>query len=436
MRHHVAVVSFGFHAPDLQGQLIKSSAVIHWLLAQGHRVSVLAAVQPGWEGVDRQVQALRRLGAEVETFPVPAARPRAALARAAWLLRRQPVEAYFPSRPAWAAVHRRLDALMPDVLLLLHYGGLALAHDYDRTPKMVLFTDPLHLVAYYDWRYAFGRDRWTVWLWRGANVLKMRREQVPYLAAMIRRCQASGAVAAHHAAWYARISGRPCRYLATPVTDAAGPGWRALRCEAPEDRPRKILWVSPLGAPVNLPAIGLTVRHIIPGLNRRWGPDRYQLHFVGRPDGLPQSLARLAARDPQVKIRGFVESVDEEFLSADVVLVPTPITLGFRNRIASALSYGCCVVSHTANRAGMPELVHEDNVLMAGDGPGLVTQIIRALSDHPLRHRLQQRARATFEHSYADTVCERTAAELFRVAAPRPAERALAAAEARGRDAG
>jgi glycosyltransferase involved in cell wall biosynthesis len=158
------------------------------------------------------------------------------------------------------------------------------------------------------------------------------------------------------------------------------------------------------------------VREVVPVLDAHLRPDGYEVHFVGRSEGAPRELVELAAKRPNIKIRGFVDSADEEFLSVDILLALNPIRLGNRLRIASAFSFGCCVVSHVANQCGMPELRHDYNVLLAEKGKDIALAVVRALSDEPLRRRLGENGRKTYENAYSDSACAKIEAHLIRIA--------------------
>src|SRR5439155_8065152 len=128
------------------------------------------------------------------------------------------------------------------------------------------------------------------------------------------------------------------------------------------------------------------------------GADGFDVEIVGAHEPPPRLQPALDSH-PAVHLRGHVEPPDEEFLRADVVLVPTPIETGPRVRILSAFSYGCCVVAHTANRLGIPQLVHGENVLLA-DREGLAGQTLAALRDSGLRARLGRRGRELYEAGF------------------------------------
>jgi polysaccharide biosynthesis protein PslH len=121
-------------------------------------------------------------------------------------------------------------------------------------------------------------------------------------------------------------------------------------------------------------------------------------------------------RHPTVHLRGYVEDVNREFLSSDVLLVSTPINLGTRTRIIEGFSYGCCVVAHEANGLGIPQIVHGKNALLGKDGSELADAVIRVLTDRSLRERLQSNARRTYEENFSiESAGARLTAELEKI---------------------
>src|SRR5262249_31398675 len=114
---------------------------------------------------------------------------------------------------------------------------------------------------------------------------------------------------------------------------------------------------------------------------------------------------------PSVRRRGYVEDIETELLTCDVLLVPTDSAIGFRTRIAEAMSYGCCVVAHESNALGMPELNHGHNALLPQNGADLAKLTAQCLRDPDLRQRLGVAGRRIFEerldgHKVCDEMVE------------------------------
>ena len=148
------------------------------------------------------------------------------------------------------------------------------------------------------------------------------------------------------------------------------------------------------------------------------GADGFEARIVGGYEP-PPKLAPLLDR-PSVRFLGHVEEPAEEFRSATVMLVPNSIPLGVRVRILTGFSYGTCVVSHSANTQGIPELAHGWNALLAGSGAELADAALAAIGDPRLREGLRTRARQTYEESFAPPVAAGRIAETLARIAARP----------------
>ncbi len=139
---------------------------------------------------------------------------------------------------------------------------------------------------------------------------------------------------------------------------------------------------------------------VLPRLNRMTSLPPFEVHVIGGGE-LPSEAQNLV-KSPLVKRRGYVENIVPELSSTDVFLVPTPIPLGIRVRVLTALSYGVCIVAHQANASGIPELVHDQNSLLSSSPQQMTEHIVRALTDANLRDRLSEGARRTYEENFSE----------------------------------
>lgn len=164
----------------------------------------------------------------------------------------------------------------------------------------------------------------------------------------------------------------------------------------------KIVLVGYVTGNATLPGLKLLGEAIAPSLEKTLSPQelaRLEIHIIGRGT-LPKAVALLFESRPYIKVRGYVENLSAELNTSSIVLVPTPIELGFRTRIAEAFMYGACVIAHQANAKGMPELIHGENILLGASGPEIANHMADCLRNPSRRQKLSVRARETYVQQY------------------------------------
>jgi glycosyltransferase involved in cell wall biosynthesis len=417
------VVSGGVPNPSASGGAVTAWGVLTHLLGEGHEVDVVALRDPEHydptdTAQDQRVRAVEARGARVVQLVSGStdyfrSRPRGLGARIgrAWKPRDEELFPYLVDR---GAVGEAVDALDPDVAFVYHFEALA-ASGAIRAPRLAVVGDPPHLSAVYRFRDELPDPRA---LRRVVRLQAQVRHQPRLLVRLLNECEASGAFAAHHAAWLRSRGATDCAYYRTPIPD---PGVRPSERD-PSERP-VVLLVGHLKGIVTLDGMRLFTRVVLPRLETALGADGFEARVLGGYDP-PAELAEELDR-PAVRLLGHVEDPAAEFARADVLLVPNSISLGVRVRILTGFSYGSCIVSHTANAHGIPELKHEGNALLARSGADLADAVLRALAEEELRQRLGHDARETYDRLFATPVAAgRIAAVLERIARPQ----ALAAA--------
>jgi glycosyltransferase involved in cell wall biosynthesis len=114
---------------------------------------------------------------------------------------------------------------------------------------------------------------------------------------------------------------------------------------------------------------------------------------------MPKAL-KSGLNKSNIILRGQVTPADKEFLSADVLLVPTPIDLGIRVRIITAFSFGSLIVAHSANQKGIPELKHKYNGLIGNNGFEMAEQIIKVYNKEINIEEIKSNSRRTYENYF------------------------------------
>jgi glycosyltransferase involved in cell wall biosynthesis len=425
---HFALVTHGLPQPSSNGGPMTCWAITQALLKAGHRVSIVSLSYPG-DAFDTQERrdAISALGADLARVDtsvaptLPAGAPRSfshRIRRSARSLLRPDLSDFFPTVHLAPRMQRELERIGPDAAFVYHWDTLASVHGLDKFPRMAGVGDPWHLPSLRRWQAARPRPALSYLIW----TLYTFRDFVHCPKSMVKllnECEACGCFQADAAAQLRKQGARHCTYLRSPIADVCGSAWSELRRAMPKgDRPRILLGPSTLTTTATSAGIRLFAREILPRLENELGPEGFEVHVVGEGEPPPE-LARMLPR-PSIKLRGRVEPADEEFLAADIQLVPTPFVLGIRLRIVAGFSFGCCVVAHNSESVNVPEMAHEQNSLLASDGPGLAAAIVRAIRDPALRDRLRTNARQTYESCFSpEAAAKPIVEELERLATER-----------------
>ena len=408
--------------PTASGGAVTAWTILSELAAQGHEMTTVVLVDPELydpTDVDRGERAarVRELGGDVVEVESRSAsyfrsRPRGAVQRVrrAW---RPLDEELYPNLVDGAAVAGAVEETGAEAAFVYHFEMLAASGGL-RIPRLAAVGDPPHLSALHRFREQLPDPRAL----RGAVRLQAQlRHQPGLLVRFLSECEASGAFAAHHAAWLRARGATGCRYLHTPVPDPGPP----LAGGGSAERPT-ILLVGHMKGVVTLEGLRLFAREILPRVERELGPDGFEVRIAGGYEP-PPDLARALDR-PSVRRLGHVEGMEDELRAAHVLLVPNSIDLGIRVRVVTGFSFGACIVSHRANARGIPELDHGRNALVGDSPEALAAQVLEALGDPALRRRLGEGARETYERRFAPPVAVGELAEtLERIAGGVPAAR-------------
>jgi glycosyltransferase involved in cell wall biosynthesis len=375
----------------------------------GQDVSLCPVVYPEYrtpDGADYEAQLAHaaRLGFPLEPVmsdawrPKPTQRTLGLRARRIW---RPESEELYPTLRDGRAVQEAVARLGADAVLVYGFEAVASSREVE-APRFAATSDPPHLALWgRTWR-RWRSERRPLRVVREAIGIQSTLRAHPRLAVqLLRECEAVGAFGHHHAAWLERL-GVPCDYYRTPIADPGPP-----RPDRSDGRPT-ILLVGHLQGTATLDGLRVFQR-MLPHLDGGLGRDGFEVRIVGGYEPPPE-LAPLL-QHPAVQLHGFVPDIDTEFRTADVLLVPVSIRLGVRIRVLTGFSYGSCIVTHTANAYGIPELEHERNALLGDSPQTLAEQVVRAIGDAELRVRLRAGARSTYERYFTPAAAGAALAE-------------------------
>src|SRR5919197_4668301 len=386
----VGFVIGGIPSLGHSGSTLASWTIVETLLHAGHEVTAVLC-PAGYlldETVPGRLAALERLGADVRVVevpePGPVSRPRFLRSLVA------PTDAdLLPAARAAEGVRGALEGV--DVVMSFGIEAIAATAGLDAAPFFAVLSHPPGVPR----RLRLRDDPVPRSLLGRAAERSFLLHADRRTAALLRTFASVGVFSGHHAEWARRL-GVNAWYAHYPMPDLAGLAWRERRTSAQEgeERPR-ILMIGHLRGIGTISGLHLFVPEILPALTRELGPDGFEVHVVGGQE--PPAAFREGLRHPAMRLRGQIESPEEEFFAAHVLLAPNPTTTGASARILSGLTFGSCIVAHTDSLIGIPELEHGRNSLLASDGPAHARETLRALRDGDLRERLGDEARRPFE---------------------------------------
>ncbi|MQX37415.1 glycosyltransferase [Roseospira navarrensis] len=215
------------------------------------------------------------------------------------------------------------------------------------------------------------------------------RRQITKSAHMrvVRRLDRMWNVAANDAADY-RAAGIKAVYLQNMWPAAVRQDWEAERDAREQTAPVKIVGnVGNLFATGNSYGLLTLGCEILPELKRLLGDGGFEIHLFG--GGQPHPAVAPHLRDPHIRIRGFVEDLDAEMLSAPVFLVANnsqKFKVG-HTRFLHAWSLGAAVVGFGDSREAMPEIEHGRNAML-GETPAEVAGLVADLARDAVLRRM------------------------------------------------
>lgn len=143
------------------------------------------------------------------------------------------------------------------------------------------------------------------------------------------------------------------------------------------------------------------VKKVVP-LLKNAGID-FTLYIAGK--GPSDELKKATVDYDNVRITGYVESVDQYYDMCQCMVVPLFFGSGQRVKIIEAFSKGMPVISTTIGAEGL-ECVHEKNCLIADNEKEFKNMIVSIINSNALREKLGMEARKTYEQNYSPIAIE------------------------------
>jgi len=389
------------------GSCIHGWTLIQYFLSAGHKVTAIVN-PPGWEPDDREahIKILSSLGVRVVSlFDVSSYRPkRSKLLR---ILNPRIGDYYhtvYYRKEIRNVIEKYVEQLRPHIIVAFGIAAMCVTQHITTTPRVAPICENPFVWNFAMLRYKRNYFNPLDYLRYLKDIINSHRV-LKRIISVYTACQIHGTVAKDFVENFRRLGATHCKYYKAPYIDPVGENWRDLRERAhAKNKKPKILMIGMVGTATYIHYKNFA-DYILPRLEEKLGSDAFEVHLIGNvtiPGEFQQKLNR-----PSVIVRGYVDDIAEDFLSADLLLVPTPAQLASRARIIVGLAYGCCVVTTIFEKNSRPELVHMENALIANDIRELPELIIKVINDEQLRKKIENNARLTYEQNFVPEVAVR-----------------------------
>lgn len=121
--------------------------------------------------------------------------------------------------------------------------------------------------------------------------------------------------------------------------------------------PCNLLFLGNLTTNQNLSSIKFIVDDVLPVLDKIGF--NYSFDICGSHDSRAE---RIVGRNPQVRLLGYVDSIDEIFRSHDIFLTPITFGSGIKTKILDAMSYGLPVITNDVGIEAIPGVDGKDYI--------------------------------------------------------------------------
>ncbi|WP_322801715.1 glycosyltransferase [Thermoflexus sp.] len=367
---------------------IRPFGFLQALARRGHRIRVLAVQPP--EDRDADLEALRRVGVEIQCFPLSRGRTLWNAGRA-WM-HGHPLQAGYADHPRLRqALHRSLQESW-DVVHVEHLRGAGFARE---VPADRLVFDAVDSITrLFEQAQTQAPGCLTRWLAR-LELARTRRLEARWLSTFPRILVTSreDAAALRRLAPDGRAS---LTVIPNGVDLAFFQPW-----PVPRD-PATLIFTGKMSYHANVAAALDLVREIMP---RIWAQrPEVRLWIVGRN---PPSRLRRAARDPRVEILGTVPDLRPYLARATLAVCPMRYAVGIQNKVLEAMAMRTPVVATLPVLGGLQAVPGRD-LMVADSGEAFAEAVFRLLDSPMERAALGAAGRAYVEaHHRWETLVER-----------------------------
>lgn len=307
---------------------------------------------------------------------------------------------FYPEAIHYQLIEKTFQSFAPDLILVILSEQITAWCSEIKIPKFAYYGNPDAKTAlarlFFDYKY--GNVNILRYLVLKKIIKNFEKVHLKYM----KKWDILANVAFNDAQYYQDQGHNNAFYIQNVWIDRFGSSWKEKRRALEQKAP--LLIIGSLGnvnATANRYGLNYLADEILPRLENKL-KDRvnYEVHIMGPGKMNPYLLNKL--QRPEVKIRGYVDDVDQEIFKAAIFLCLNNACL-FKvthTRFLHAWSLGSCVVAHKDSRLSMPEILDGKNALL-GESPDEITdKIVKAIFDPALCQKIGEQGYQTFKNYF------------------------------------
>ena len=400
---HICFFAVGLPGSSYHGGAVTCWAIIREMVNRGHKVTILSLYDisnhnPYLKHRKEQEEEISSIGVDIEYIEYEYEKIKSNHSKFENLIS---IEKSIKYLWPWANLSENAENIInkinPDFIFMYHFEPVATYYFFKNKniPTIGGMGDLWHLPGEFRNKFENKGVISSLKTFYGSFLSKKAMKEI------CKDINILGFFPAHYAEWFNKHSSRnDVLYFRTPSHDNSLEKWKKLR-ESLRTEKFKLLLMGDLNSTVTSIGIYEFATLTLKFLDENIGKDNYEVHFVGGGNP-PKGTEKYLLNRENIIFRGRVYPPDDEFLSCNVMVVPTPITLGIRVRIVTAMSFGAPIVSHIANQAGIPELEHNHNCLLAKNAKEIGEFIFDIYKDFELQKRLENNSKKTFNDYFSE----------------------------------
>jgi len=145
----------------------------------------------------------------------------------------------------------------------------------------------------------------------------------------------------------------------------------------------KIVFIGNMRTLQNQDAVQFFVDDILPLVKQKI--PQVVFHIIGAE---PPAFIQKMTDEKNIIVSGFVDSVEDEIKDAAIAVAPVRIAAGIQNKVLISMACGVPVVLTSLISVGIPELVSNENCIIADGKEGFVNAAVSLMQSNEMRNNI------------------------------------------------